>query len=138
MRVALIAPARYWMPPVSPRTDQISERNVAALKDAGCIQLAFGIESGSQRMLDFYGKGTTPEKHRRAMQLANRVFRRVSRGLFIGTMLRWSPAEKRALLCDVLRWLRAQPGGFLRFMVRVCKGNYGDAAHLFRRRLFPD
>jgi anaerobic magnesium-protoporphyrin IX monomethyl ester cyclase len=54
------------------RTAFMSERSMAALKAAGCIQIAFGIESGSQRMLDYYQKRTTVENHRRAMELANR------------------------------------------------------------------
>jgi len=54
------------------RARALTDRSVAALKEAGCIQIALGIESGSQRILDYYRKGTTVEQNRTAMQLVNR------------------------------------------------------------------
>ncbi len=39
------------------------------IKQAGCYQLVFGIESGSQRVLDLMKKGTTPEQARDAVKL---------------------------------------------------------------------
>ena len=33
-----------------------------AMKKAGCIQLCIGVESGSQKLLDFYKKSQTPEE----------------------------------------------------------------------------
>jgi len=32
------------------------------MKEAGCMQICFGVESGSQKMLDLYGKSQTPEE----------------------------------------------------------------------------
>ena len=43
------------------RTDTASEELVRELKKAGCIQAAFGIESGSNRILKVLNKGTTVE-----------------------------------------------------------------------------
>jgi len=39
------------------------------IKQTGCYQLVFGIESGSQRILDLVKKGTTPEQAREAVNL---------------------------------------------------------------------
>lgn len=43
------------------------------VKDSGCYQLAFGIESGTQRILDLMKKGTTPEQAREAIELCKQV-----------------------------------------------------------------
>ncbi len=44
------------------RADLMSERMVAALRDAGCAEAWLGAESGSQRILDAMNKGTTVEE----------------------------------------------------------------------------
>ncbi|ODS42295.1 MAG: hypothetical protein MSIBF_02895 [Candidatus Altiarchaeales archaeon IMC4] len=41
------------------------------ISQAGCKIVYFGIESGSQRVLDFYNKKTTPEINKAAIQKAN-------------------------------------------------------------------
>ena len=41
------------------RADTTSEELLRAMRRAGCVQLEYGIESGSQRLLDFLNKGTT-------------------------------------------------------------------------------
>ena len=41
--------------------------------DEGCYQLVFGIESGSQRILDSIKKGTTPEQARKSIQYCQEV-----------------------------------------------------------------
>lgn len=38
------------------------------IKQNGCYQLVFGIESGNQRILNLMNKGTTPEQARQAIQ----------------------------------------------------------------------
>ena len=44
------------------RVDTVNYRKLELMKSAGCVQIAFGVESGSQRILDFYKKGTTVEQ----------------------------------------------------------------------------
>lgn len=39
------------------RTDNIKPSILTAMKEAGCKRIYFGIESGSQKMLDYYKKG---------------------------------------------------------------------------------
>lgn len=39
------------------RTDKLTPQMVEAMKSAGCIQLSIGVESGSQRVLDFLQTG---------------------------------------------------------------------------------
>jgi len=46
---------------------------VKELKQGGCYQLVFGVESGSQRILDMVKKGTTPEQAKQAVQYCKKV-----------------------------------------------------------------
>src|SRR5208337_892042 len=43
------------------RVDMLTKELLAKMKDAGCISVWFGVESGSQQVLDAMKKGITPE-----------------------------------------------------------------------------
>ena len=45
------------------RVDRVDEELLAVMKDAGCRRITFGVESGSQRILNFYRKGITIASH---------------------------------------------------------------------------
>ncbi|SDH97653.1 B12-binding domain-containing radical SAM protein [Desulfosporosinus hippei] len=49
------------------RVDNVEEDLFKALRDVGCVEVRMGIESGVQRILDRYGKGTTVEQNRQAL-----------------------------------------------------------------------
>ncbi len=53
------------------RVDAMDRELMAAMKDAGCVKIAFGVESGSQRVLDFIGKKITVEQARECFRLAH-------------------------------------------------------------------
>ena len=44
------------------RVDTVSQDKIRIMKESGCRVISFGVESGSQRILDFYKKETTPEQ----------------------------------------------------------------------------
>ena len=46
---------------------------LAIMKDAGCSEIEFGIESGSQKILDATNKRTTVEQNKKAIALAREV-----------------------------------------------------------------
>ncbi|QQG44104.1 MAG: radical SAM protein [Candidatus Roizmanbacteria bacterium] len=46
------------------RVNCINEEMIKRMKDAGCTQLTFGVETGSQRMLNLTKKGTTVQQVR--------------------------------------------------------------------------
>jgi radical SAM superfamily enzyme YgiQ (UPF0313 family) len=52
------------------RTDTVDREVLYALRSAGCNRISFGVESGSQRILDLIGKRTTVEKSREAIKLS--------------------------------------------------------------------
>jgi radical SAM superfamily enzyme YgiQ (UPF0313 family) len=49
------------------RVNTINEEMIKAMKKAGCSIIRFGIESGSQKILDFLNKGIKIEQSRRAL-----------------------------------------------------------------------
>ena len=55
------------------RVDRVDEDMFPMMKDAGCVHVAFGIESGSQHMLNVMGKGTTVEQNTHAIKLAQKA-----------------------------------------------------------------
>ncbi len=44
------------------RVDTVSSDKIRVMKESGCHVISFGVESGSQKILDFYKKETTPEQ----------------------------------------------------------------------------
>jgi radical SAM superfamily enzyme YgiQ (UPF0313 family) len=61
-------PARIrWTAQV--RTDTVSPGILALMREGGCLQLEYGIESGSQRILDSIGKGTSVDVNERALRI---------------------------------------------------------------------
>jgi len=70
------------------RVDTIDYDTLKTIKDAGCKQVDFGFESGSQRILDVLNKKTTVEQNLKAIKLCRKV------GLnFQGSFIIGSPTE---------------------------------------------
>jgi len=57
---------------INARVDTINEEILQVLKDAGCKTMGFGIESGSQRILDSMCKGTKIDQIKSVMKLVNK------------------------------------------------------------------
>ncbi len=53
------------------RVDTIDEEVLLWMKKAGCYMVAYGIESGSQKVLDKSNKGITVEQIKKAVKMAN-------------------------------------------------------------------
>lgn len=66
------------------RTDHVDPELLALLKQAGCWMIGFGLESGSQRMLDLMNKKVTVEVNREAVIMAKRAGLQVTAHLVIG------------------------------------------------------
>ncbi|MBC7218632.1 MAG: B12-binding domain-containing radical SAM protein [Hadesarchaea archaeon] len=73
------------------RVDQASPETLEKLSRAGCRTIYFGIESASQKVLDYYGKSITPEMSRRAVANAKKA------GIenVIGSFIVGAPIETR-------------------------------------------
>jgi radical SAM superfamily enzyme YgiQ (UPF0313 family) len=55
------------------RVDNLQEDLLKRMIDAGCRNIAFGVESGSQRVLDFLRKDIRPEDTLRAFEICHRL-----------------------------------------------------------------
>jgi len=55
------------------RADLVDEELLASMKQAGCYEINFGIESADQGVLDLYSKGTTTEQTMRTFELCKKL-----------------------------------------------------------------
>jgi len=81
------------------------------LYKAGCRELAFGIESGSQKILDIINKGVTVEQNKRAIVDAKRAGLLVKAYLMIG-----NPGESKETIEETKKFiLEADPDQYTLF-----------------------
>ena len=66
------------------RVDQADPELLAAMKSAGCIQVEYGFESGSDSALRRVGKNATSEMNRRAVQLTRAARLRIFADIMVG------------------------------------------------------
>lgn len=72
-------PGKMWG--AQSRVDTIDKEMLIRMKRAGCTDLTFGVESGSQKILDILGKGFTVEQVEKAFRLVKEVG--IEAGLFL-------------------------------------------------------
>jgi radical SAM superfamily enzyme YgiQ (UPF0313 family) len=62
-------PVIWWC---AGRVDSVDEELLRAMRKAGCYQILYGVESGSERVLDFIGKNTNKDLIHNAVHLAKK------------------------------------------------------------------
>ncbi len=82
------------------RVDHVSYDMFRDMVKAGCRCLFFGIESGNQRILDFYRKGITPEQSEKAVFKA----RKAGVDIIVGSFIVGAPDETQREIVDTLRF----------------------------------
>lgn len=70
----------------SSRVEVVDKEMLQRMKDAGCWRTRFGVESGSDQVLDFISKGITKEKIRNAITWADEVGLRPKAFFMVGHM----------------------------------------------------
>ncbi len=55
------------------RVNHINLKILEKMKESGCVEIVFGIESGSQKVLDALNKGVTVKENAKAIDLAKKV-----------------------------------------------------------------
>jgi anaerobic magnesium-protoporphyrin IX monomethyl ester cyclase len=83
------------------RVDHVDADLLAAMRAAGCIQIEYGFESGSDAALRGVGKNVTVEQNRRAVRLTREAGIRVFADIMVGL-----PGETRQDLDATLRFLK--------------------------------
>ncbi|MBU0701959.1 B12-binding domain-containing radical SAM protein [bacterium] len=66
------------------RVDHVNLEMLTALKKAGCWMIGYGVESGSQAVLNSVKKGTTVEQTRKAVELSHQAGLEVSGHCILG------------------------------------------------------
>lgn len=74
----------------SSRVDSVDLAKLKEMKEAGCQQIFFGIESGAQKILDYYRKDIQVEDTVRTFELCRRVAIRACASIMLG-----APMETR-------------------------------------------
>jgi len=67
------------------RVDTVDHELLKAMKKSGCTRIAYGVESGSQRILNVLKKNVTAEQVKRATSLTKKVGIQVVHYLIVGT-----------------------------------------------------
>jgi len=71
-----------WM--CESRVDTVDEELLTLMKEAGCGSIYFGVESGTQKVLDFLRKGITLEETERALNLCKKTGIRSIASIMLG------------------------------------------------------
>ncbi|MFO7948769.1 MAG: radical SAM protein [Candidatus Fermentibacteraceae bacterium] len=66
------------------RVDTVTEDKIRVMAESGCHCISFGVESGSQRILDFYRKGTTTRQAEQAFDWCHSLGVEATANLMIG------------------------------------------------------
>jgi radical SAM superfamily enzyme YgiQ (UPF0313 family) len=102
------------------RVDQINEPLLKCMKAAGLAAIAFGIESGSQKILDFYRKGVTLQQAKTAFSLCHKHNIMTHAYIMLG-----APVETRADLQKTLEFLKGlRPHSCRFFITTPIPGNF--------------
>jgi len=85
---------------IQARVNVVDKEILKLLKRAGLVQIEYGFESGSQRILDLMRKGTTVEQNYRAARLTRQIGIRFLANIIVGML-----TEKREDIDRSLRFL---------------------------------
>ncbi len=82
------------------RVDQINYDRIREMVDAGCRCIFFGIESGNQRILNYYNKGITLDQSERAVRKA----RKAGVDIIVGSFIVGAPDETQSEILHTLQF----------------------------------
>ncbi|MFB0563993.1 MAG: ChbG/HpnK family deacetylase [Candidatus Lokiarchaeia archaeon] len=86
------------------RIDTITEKKLRIVKSGGCWQVLYGIESGSQKILDFYKKGITTEQIKEAVYTTKKC------GIYVKGLFIWgNPLETKETLQETRALIMNMP-----------------------------
>ena len=80
----MIKSKRNYQFAIAGRVNLVNEKMLNKLKDAGCNMVGYGIESGSQKILDAMNKQVTVEQAENAIKLTKKIFGDVDCSFMVG------------------------------------------------------
>jgi anaerobic magnesium-protoporphyrin IX monomethyl ester cyclase len=113
----------------SARVDLVTREMLQKLKDAGMVEITYGIESGSQKMLNAMFKHTTVEQNMNALRLTYELGLQTTIPLVVGL-----PEENLSTIFETARFLIACP-----HYPNIMENEYDDTSDLrvFNPIAFP-
>lgn len=96
------------------RTDLVSENLLIAMKEAGCRRILFGIESGSQQMLDRAGKNLILNESTKAITFCCKVGIQTCGFFMLGF-----PGETIEMSMNTINYAKKLPLDFAKFNITV-------------------
>jgi radical SAM superfamily enzyme YgiQ (UPF0313 family) len=100
------------------RVDKVGPRILDAMAEAGCTEVVFGVESGSQRILDFYKKDIQVEDTIRAFDLCKERGIRAGANVILGAPM--ETADEMEQTYQLLK--RIEPDHFWVFFATALPG----------------
>jgi anaerobic magnesium-protoporphyrin IX monomethyl ester cyclase len=101
-----------WM--CETRVDSLDEEIVKNMKEAGCTGVWFGIESGSQKILNYLNKGITLAQIRKTVKLCKKYGLRLGGSFMLGVPIETRASIKRTI--DFAKSLNLDNVWFNQFM----------------------
>ncbi|MBN2586894.1 MAG: B12-binding domain-containing radical SAM protein [Candidatus Fermentibacteraceae bacterium] len=102
------------------RVDTVTREKVRIMGESGCSCISFGVESGSQKILDFYRKGTTPQQAEKAFAWCHEFGIEATANLMIGF-----PMENEEDLMATYQHLkRLKPDDIIVYLSTAIPGRY--------------
>lgn len=92
------------------RVDTMDTKVAKAMKEAGCIRIFFGIESGNDHILDLMNKHITTKQAKKAVETAKSAGLRVGAFFIIGY-----PGEDEKTILDTIKFASELPLDYLSF-----------------------
>lgn len=100
---------KWW---AEARVDCVDEATLQLMYDAGCRIISFGLESGSQRLLDLINKNITLEHSRQIVQIAKRIGISVRASLILGL-----PTETEEESMETIQFAKSVGADQVRFAI---------------------
>ncbi len=97
------------------RVDAVSRDTLKMMAESGCLKVAYGVESGCQRILDLIGKNITVEQIENAVRWSKEVGLLVQTQLMIGS----HPSENRDEVYQTLKLVRKIKPHFISWAITV-------------------
>lgn len=100
---------KWWC---AARPDLVTKDAVKKMKESGCIEMRFGIESANDSILDYLGKNTTVEKMRKGIQATRKAGMNYSFQCIFG-----SPMESEETIKNTMKFISEMKPLYVSFNV---------------------